>query len=143
MCLKEDDMDDCIFCKIAAGAIPSARVLEDGAALAFLDIGPLAQGHVLLIPKGHFATLDQMPPDAAAGLLRHLPALVRAVQAATGCQGVNVLQNNGAAAHQEVAHVHFHIIPRNAGDAFHFNWPAGKYPPGRAEELAGAIRSKL
>ncbi len=135
-------MDQCIFCKIGAGEIPSARVLEDSSAFAFLDIGPLAEGHVLLIPKAHFATLDQMPADAAAGLMRHLPALVRAVQAATGCQGVNVLQNNGAAAHQAVGHVHFHIIPRNAGDAFQFNWPAGKYPPGRADQLAGAIRSK-
>ena len=136
-------MDECIFCKIAAGAIPSAKVLEDAWAFAFMDIGPLAEGHVLLIPKAHFVTMDQMPADAAAGLLRHLPSLVRAVQAATGCQGVNVLQNNGAAAHQLVQHVHFHIIPRNAGDAFHFNWPAGKYPPGRADELAQAIRSKL
>jgi histidine triad (HIT) family protein len=136
-------MDDCIFCKIAAGNIPSAKVLEDAAAFAFMDIGPLAVGHVLLVPKGHFVTLDQMPADTAAAMLRHLPALVRAVQAATGCQGVNVLQNNGAAAHQEVRHVHFHIIPRNTGDAFHFNWPAGKYPPGRVEELAAAIRSKL
>jgi len=136
-------MDDCIFCKIAAGEIPSAKVLEDGSAFAFLDIGPLAEGHVLLIPKGHFVTLDQMPPDVAAGLLRHLPALVKAVQASTGCRGVNVLQNNGAAAHQVVQHVHFHVIPRNAGDAFHFNWPAGNYPPGRADKLAGAIRSKL
>ena len=108
-----------------------------------MDISPLGEGHVLLIPKAHYATVDQMPADAAAGLLRHLPALVRAVQAATGCQGVNVLQNNGAAAHQAVGHVHFHIIPRNSGDAFHFNWPAGKYPPGKAEELAASIRSKI
>ena len=136
-------MDDCIFCKIAAGAIPSAKVLEDAAAFAFLDIGPLAEGHVLLIPKGHYVTVDQMPADDAAGLLKHLPALVRAVQAATGCAGVNVLQNNGAVAHQVVRHVHFHIIPRNSGDAFHFNWPAGKYPPGKADALAAAIRERL
>ena len=68
---------------------------------------------------------------------------MRAVQAATGCAGVNVLQNNGAVAHQVVRHVHFHIIPRNSGDAFHFNWPAGKYPPGKADALAAAIRERL
>jgi histidine triad (HIT) family protein len=136
-------MENCIFCKIAAGLIPSAKVLEDSAAFAFMDIGPLAQGHVLLIPKAHFVTVDQMPDDLAGQLLRHLPRLVKAVQTATSCQGVNVLQNNGAAAHQEVQHVHFHIIPRNSGDAFRFNWPAGTYPPGRAEELAQSIRKNL
>lgn len=136
-------MDDCIFCKIASGKIPSAKVLDVDGAFAFMDIGPLAEGHVLLVPKGHYVTVDQMPADASAAMLKHLPALVKAVKAATGAAGVNVLQNNGEAAHQVVQHVHFHIIPRNPGDAFHFNWPAGKYPAGRAEELAAAIRSKL
>jgi histidine triad (HIT) family protein len=134
---------NCIFCKIAAGQIPCAKVLEDEAALAFMDIGPLAEGHVLLIPKGHYQTLDRMPPEAAAAMLKHLPALAKAVQTATGCQGLNVLQNNGRVAHQVVMHVHFHLIPRNPGDEFHFNWPAGKYPPGRAEELARLIRQNL
>ena len=134
---------DCIFCKIVAGEIPCAKLLADDQALAFLDIGPLAEGHVLLIPKAHYPTLDQMPPPAAGALLRHLPALARAVQEATGCGGYNVLQNNGGVAHQVVPHVHFHVIPRNAGDAFHFNWPAGTYPPGRLQELADAIRRKL
>lgn len=131
---------NCIFCKIAAGDIPCEKVFEDDVALAFMDIGPLAEGHVLLIPKNHYATIDQMPADEAAAILRHVPSLVRAVQEATGCEGVNVLQNNGKAAHQEVPHVHVHIIPRNAGDAFGFTWPAGSYPEGRAAELAAAIR---
>lgn len=134
---------DCIFCKIVAGQIPAIKVFEDDACLAFLDIGPLAEGHVLLIPKSHVQTLDGLSADQAGAMLRHLPALVKAVQQATGCQGVNVLQNNGRVAHQVVPHVHFHIIPRNSGDAFHFNWPAGSYPPGEAEELAKAMRGKL
>ena len=134
---------NCIFCKIAAGEIPSAKLLEDETAFAFLDIGPLAEGHVLLVPKDHYAALDQVPADYAGRLLRHLPALVRAVQQATGAEGVNVLQNNGRAAHQVVMHVHFHLIPRKAGDAFHFNWPAGQYPQGRIQQLAQAIREKL
>jgi histidine triad (HIT) family protein len=134
---------DCVFCRIADGGIPAAKVLEDDACLAFMDIGPLAEGHLLLIPRDHWATLDEMPADQAGAMLRHLPALVRAVQAATGCKGVNVLQNNGAVAHQVVRHVHFHVIPRNAADAFGFNWPAGEYPPGRADELAQAIRAAL
>ena len=134
---------DCVFCKIAAGEIPCAKILEDDAGVAFMDIGPLAEGHVLLIPRLHYETLDKIPADVAADLLRHLPALVKAVQAVTGCQGVNVLQNNGRVAHQVVPHVHFHVIPRRAGDEFHFNWPAGTYPQGRAEQLAKAIRDKL
>ncbi len=134
---------DCIFCKIAAGQIPSAKVIDDQHAFAFMDIGPLAEGHVLLIPKSHYVTLDEVPADCASAMLRRLPALVKAVRAATGCAGVNVLQNNGIAAHQVVQHVHFHIIPRNPGDAFHFNWPAGKYPPGRVEKLAADIRANL
>jgi len=134
---------DCIFCRIAAGDIPATKVFQDDACLAFMDIGPLAEGHLLLIPKTHAETLDKMSADQAAAVLRHLPALVRAVKETTGCEGVNVLQNNGRVAHQVVPHVHFHIIPRNGGDSFHFNWPAGQYPRGRAEELAAAIRDCL
>jgi len=134
---------DCLFCKIAAGEIPAAKVLEDDVCLAFMDIGPLAEGHVLLIPKFHAVTLDELPADQAGDMLRRLPSLVNAVRNATGCQGVNVLQNNGPVAHQEVMHVHFHVIPRNEGDAFSFNWPAGSYQPGRIEELAEAISGEL
>jgi len=134
---------DCIFCKILDGSIPAIKVLEDDACLAFLDIGPLAEGHVLLIPSSHVETVDQLSAEQAGSMLRNLPALVKAVQAATGCEGVNVLQNNGRVAHQVVGHVHFHVIPRNVGDTFHFNWPAGKYPDGRAEQIARAIREDL
>ena len=134
---------DCVFCKIVAGQIPCAKLLEDDAALAFLDIGPVAQGHALLIPKAHYETLDQMPAADVTAVMKHLPALARAVAAAVGCKDFNVLQNNGRVANQFVPHVHFHVIPRSAGDEFHFNWPAGKYPPGRAEELCQAIRKNL
>ena len=134
---------DCLFCKIVAGEIPATKVFEDDSTVAFMDIGPLAEGHVLVIPTGHYETIDQMPADEAGAMLKHLPALTKAVQAATGCQGVNVLQNNGTVAHQVIMHVHFHIIPRNPGDEFHFNWPAGAYPPGRADPLAEAIRQHL
>jgi histidine triad (HIT) family protein len=134
---------NCVFCKIVAGAIPSATVFEDEATFAFLDIGPLAKGHVLVIPKDHYVTLDAMPPDLAGAMLRHLPELCRAVKQATGCAGLNVLQNNGAIAHQVVQHVHFHIIPRASGDAFHFNWPAGKYAPGEVELAVEKIKAGL
>jgi histidine triad (HIT) family protein len=134
---------ECIFCKIVAGDVPAAKVLDDDGGIAFLDIGPLAPGHTLLIPREHVETVDRMSEQDAAALLRHLPRLARAVQAATDCQGVNILQNNGRVAHQFVPHVHFHVIPRNPGDEFHFNWPAGTYTEGRLEELAGEIRRNL
>jgi len=134
---------NCIFCKIVAGEIPCAELLADEAALAFVDIGPLAEGHTLLIPKAHYETLDQMPADLAASVLRHLPALAAAVKKATGCEAFNVLQNNGPLAHQVVPHVHFHIIPRSPGGRFQFNWPAGEYPEGRMQQLADAVRSHL
>jgi len=134
---------DCVFCKIVTGEIPAVKVLEDEESLAFLDVGPLAEGHLLLIPKKHYETLDQVPARTAGAMLSNLPVLVRAVREATGCEGVNVLQNNGRVAHQFVPHVHFHVIPRSTGDEFHFNWPAGRYAEGRAEELARAIRDKL
>jgi histidine triad (HIT) family protein len=134
---------NCIFCKIVAGQIPSAKVLETDEALAFLDVAPLATGHVLLIPKRHVAHLDDMNASQAGSVLRHLPALARAIREATGCAGYNVLQNNGRVAHQVVRHAHFHIIPRNEGDAFHFNWPAGKYAKGELETLLEKIRMAL
>ena len=134
---------DCIFCKIAVGQVPCVKLLEDEHALAFMDIGPLAEGHVLLIPRQHFARLDEVPADVAGAVLRHLPCLARAVQKSVGCEGYNVLQNNGRVANQLVQHVHFHIIPRNSGDAFHFNWPAGACPSERLEQLAGNIRQHL
>lgn len=137
------ESSDCIFCKIVSGEIPCVKLLEDEHALAFMDIGPLAEGHALIVPKKHYATLDEMPADEAGAMLRHLPALIAAVQKAVGCEGVNVLQNNGEAASQLVGHVHVHVIPRNDGDAFSFNWPAGSYAQGRAEELAQTIRQGL
>ena len=134
---------DCIFCKIAAGEVPCSKILEDDSAIAFLDIGPLAKGHTLLIPKDHYVTVDEMPPELAGAVLKHLPTLVKAVKSVTNCEGVNILQNNGRVAHQAIPHVHFHIIPRRAGDEFHFNWPAGSYSEGEIEQLAQKIRENL
>ena len=134
---------DCIFCKIVAGEIPATKVFEDDACVAFLDIGPVGEGHVLLVPKVHAASIEDLSSADASSVLANLPALVRAVRSAVGGAGLNVLQNNGAIAGQAVMHVHFHLIPRKAGDAFTFNWPAGRYPPGRMDELGQAIRQAL
>ncbi len=134
---------DCIFCKIVAGEIPACKILEDDVALAFMDIGPVAEGHVLLIPKEHYETISDIPEEPAAAILKKLPQLVAAVQTATGSEGVNVLQNNGTVAGQLVPHVHFHIIPRNPGDKFEYNWPVGEYPEGKMPELADKIKKVI
>lgn len=134
---------NCVFCKIVAGDIPCAKVLETDEALAFLDIGPLAKGHTLLIPKVHVTALADMNAASAGAVLRHLPALARAVKAATDCPGYNILQNNGRVAHQAVFHVHFHIIPRYEDGQFHFNWPAGEYKEGELEALQEKILAEL
>ena len=111
--------------------------------LAFLDIGPLTEGHILLIPKSHYATLDEMEPDLTGRILAHLPRLVAAVTNAVGVAGTNVLQNNGRVVGQVVQHVHFHVIPRKAGDALGYRWPAGTYPEGRDKVVHAQIVQAL
>ena len=135
-------MADTIFGKILRNEIPCHRVYEDGDVLAFLDVNPLSKGHTLVIPREPAETLDQLSADACAAIGRVLPRIARAVIAATGAKSYNVLQNNGAAAHQAVMHVHFHIIPKfDDGAGLGIGWKSGKLEGG--EELAKAIASKL
>ena len=136
-------MADCIFCKIASGQIASLKVFESEDCFAFLDVGPLSDGHTLLIPKAHYDNLMDMPPDKLTAMLQHLPRLAKAVMSAAGVEGVNILQNNGEVAGQVVQHVHFHIIPRKADDGLGFRWLAGNYPPGRGEEIQKKITDLL
>ncbi|MDA1264243.1 MAG: HIT family protein [Planctomycetota bacterium] len=111
-----------IFDKILDGALPCHRVYEDEHVLAFLDIAPLAPGHTLVIPKERRAHLHELSDEAGAALGRVLPRITRAVLAATGAQHYNLLQNNGAPAHQAVFHVHFHIIPRMHNKGLGIEW---------------------
>lgn len=136
-------MAETIFSKILRGELPCHRVYEDDHVLAFLDIFPLSRGHTLVIPKEPAATLDQLSDDAAAALGRVLPKIARAVLAASGATAFNVLQNNGALAHQAVFHVHFHIIPRfDDGAGLGLDWRPGKLGDDGAA-LATAIAAAL
>lgn len=118
-------MADTVFSKILRGEIPCHKIYEDDHVLAFLDINPLSYGHTLVITKEPSESLDQLSDDSAAALGRVLPRLCRAVIAATGVRDYNVLENNGTAAHQAIAHVHFHIIPKpNDRDGLGIGWPA-------------------
>ena len=134
---------DCVFCKIIAGDIPGHIVFESPEMLAFLDIGPLADGHVLLVPREHYETIIDLSPELMAALAKTMRSLGEVLLEVTGAPGFNVLQNNGAVAGQVVNHVHFHLIPRFDGDGLGYRWNAGAYEPGRAEALASAYRVAL
>jgi len=135
--------DDCIFCKIIKGDIPAHKVYEDDRVLAFLDIGPVSEGHCLLVPKDHYDRLEDCPADTIAALGSKMGRIAKAIIAATDAEGCNVLNNNGRCAGQLVGHVHFHIIPRRTGDGIFIPWPSKEYPQGRAEELIQKIKQNL
>jgi histidine triad (HIT) family protein len=134
-------MSATIFGRIIAGSIPCHKVYEDAQVLAFLDIAPLSRGHTLVIPKEAAATLDQLSDESAAALGRVLPRICRAVMAVTGVTAYNVLENNGVGAHQVVAHVHFHIIPKpDSGAGLGIEWPAGQLGADAAQLASELVR---
>ena len=142
--MGEDSHDPtCVFCKIVRGEIPSAKVLETEHLLAFLDVSPVNPGHVLLVPKVHHATLADLPDDLAAEAGRLVPRLARAVRAATGAEGLNLVVNNGRAAGQTVDHGHWHLIPRFEGDPVDWPWPHSRYPDGAMGRMRDRIASAL
>jgi histidine triad (HIT) family protein len=135
--------DKTIFDRILDGEIPCHRVYEDAHVLAFLDIGPLSTGHTLVIPKERKAQLHELSDESAAAIGRALPRLARAVLQATGATAYNVLQNNGAAAHQAVLHVHFHIIPKLGDRGLGVGWKPGRLDPADGKALAAKIAALL
>lgn len=132
-----------IFSRIIAGEIPSHRVYEDDFVVAFLDVGPLSQGHTLVVPREAKAHLHELSDQSAAALGRALPRICRAILAATGATSYNVLQNNGADAHQAVMHVHFHVIPRQGDAGLGLSWNSGRLDPAAGTALAERIRSQI
>jgi histidine triad (HIT) family protein len=137
-------MAETIFTKIIAGEIPCFRVYEDDQVLAFLDINPLSRGHTLIIPKEPAETIDRLSDEAAAALGRVLPRLSRTILRVTGASAFNILQNNGATAHQAVMHVHFHIIPKYAdGSGLGIQWPARALSAEEGKQLAAAITEQM
>lgn len=106
----------CVFCEIVAGRLPAARLYEDELTLAFLDINPVNDGHALVIPKAHRASIFEMDPESLAAVARTTLILAKATNQALAPQGMNIFQANGTAAGQTVFHFHAHILPRNRGD---------------------------
>lgn len=136
--------EDCIFCKIAAGEIPSETVYEDEYFRAILDLGPAAKGHTLILPKEHFEDVTVLEEPYMSKVLPLAAKIGAAMKKELGCDGFNLVQNNGEAAGQTVHHFHMHVIPRYASSpAVIASWEPGTASKEELAETAGAIRKGL
>ncbi len=135
--------DDCIFCKIAAGQIPSATLYEDDDFRVILDLGPATRGHALILPKEHYADLSEIPDETAAKVLPLAKKMGVAMAKALGCAGLNLVQNNGEAAGQTVRHFHVHIIPRYENGPRIVAWKPGTLPDEEKVQIVEAVKAEL
>ena len=133
-------MAACVFCKMVKGEIPVFKLFETDKSLAFLDIGPLSRGHALVIPKFHGEKLVDIPDDDLTDLL----PVAKNVAKLVGCENFNILQNNGAIAHQVVPHVHFHMIPKpNETEGLGVHWPAQKTDMDKLKAYYEELKAKM
>lgn len=131
--LPDPRPEDCLFCRIVAGRLPSARVAEDERTVAFLDLAPATRGHALVVPRVHTRDLLSASPDDLAACLVAAQALAARLVERLGATGVNVLNACGTSAWQSVPHLHLHVVPRYDGDGLRTPWPP---VPAQPEELA-------
>jgi histidine triad (HIT) family protein len=134
---------DCVFCRIRDGQIPSTRVYEDERTIAFMDINPLNEGHTLVIPRAHAATIFDVDETDLRAAIATARRVATAIRVALRPDGLNLLQANGAAAFQSVPHFHLHLIPRFTGDGKGFDWPVVAGDRERIQAAAGKIREAL
>lgn len=131
--------DDCIFCKIANGEIPSKTLYEDERFRVILDLGPATRGHALILPKDHAANLYELPEDIAANVLVLAKNMAAQMTQKLGCDGFNLVQNNGEVAGQTVNHFHMHLIPRYLNDGQNINWIPSEPSSEELEEVKKQI----
>ncbi len=136
-------MEDCVFCKIVAKEIPATVVHEDKDTLAFMDIGQVNPGHVLVALKQHAENIFALDEAQAAAVFRSAAKVARAIRAAFQPGGLSVYQANGKAAGQTVFHLHIHLVPRHEGDGMELTWPVKNPPRERLADYADKIRAKL
>jgi histidine triad (HIT) family protein len=136
-------MSDCVFCKIVNGQIPSIKVREDGLTLAFMDIGAVNPGHVLVAVKPHVENIFGLDDTLAAAVFQTAAHVARAIKRAYSPEGVTLYQANGSAAGQTVYHFHLHLVPRYAEDGMDLAWPAKNPPREQLEADAAKIRALL
>ncbi|KAL7750135.1 Adenosine 5'-monophosphoramidase [Sorochytrium milnesiophthora] len=132
-------MQSCLFCRIIRKEIPSFKLVETDKSFAFLDISPLSEGHALVIPKCHGEKLHDIPADELSDIMPVAQKVVNALREATGMEDYNILQNNGAAAHQVVKHVHFHIIPKRADDGLSMVWMSKNFDNEELKQLHAKV----
>jgi histidine triad (HIT) family protein len=133
-------MDDCVFCRIIAGDLPSTRIHEDDRAIVIMDINPATRGHALVIPRAHAADIHEVPADDLAAAAAAAQLLAGAAARNLGADGVTIMQSNGTAAWQTVFHYHVHVIPRYEGDPLVLPWRPGS-APADPDELRDISRS--
>lgn len=136
-------MNDCLFCKIAQGTIPSATLMETNEFRVILDKFPSGQGHTLIMPKEHFNDIYELDSETAGKLFALATVVARALKKITGCEGLNVIQNNGSIAGQTIMHFHLHLIPRHEGDGMDFTWPTSEMSDEDLEALAAEIAKEI
>ena len=134
-------MENCLFCKIAAGAIPAEKIYENKHVIAFLDINPVNPGHTLIVPKAHYPTLYETPDEELAAMVAASKKIAVALKK-MGADGVNLGMNNDGAAGQVVMHAHMHVMPRRGDDGFRL-WHGKSYAEGEAFVVAEKIRNTL
>ena len=135
-------MNDCIFCKIISGSIPSSKIYEDDTTFVFLDIRPTNRGHALVIPKEHYKNIFDTPEETMCALIKTSKKIASGVKSAVGADGINVYMNNDPAAGQVVFHTHIHIIPRFEKDGLKL-WRGAPYKEGEEEKILKLIKEKL
>lgn len=135
-------MEDCLFCKIIAGAIPAHTVYEDEHTVAFLDINPVNHGHTLVVPKTHSRNVFDIAPNDWRAVAETVRVLSTSVKEGVGADGINIEMNNERPAGQLVFHTHVHIVPRRADDGLR-HWPGTPYGDGEAEDVAARIRRAI
>ena len=135
--------DDCIFCLLSNGKIPTAKVYENDFCAIILDSGPAAKGHALVIPKEHYADITQAPSELVGKCFALAAKLGTAMKEVLGADGFNVVANTGEAAGQTVMHMHIHVIPRYAGDGPICTWAPGEADAQENEKIAGELAQAL
>ena len=134
---------DCIFCRIISGEIPSTTIYENSKFKVIMDIAPANKGHVLILPKEHYDNIYDIDTATAGELFELAVMTARALKSVLDCDGMNILQNNGTVAGQTVFHFHMHIIPRYEGDTVNIGWKELIYEDGEMEQLREAIRKEM
>ena len=135
--------DNCIFCKLANGEIPTATLYEDENFRVILDLGPASKGHALILPKAHAANIYEISDEMAAKVMVLAKKMASAMTEALKCDGFNIVQNNGECAGQTVFHFHMHLIPRYKEDGVGITWTPGSLTDEVKEEILSKVQAEL